>query len=259
MAVSYANKLPRRCRPGSYDLSVSDGYAPGVSTPIEVTSRVLVETLSSIAHVDDVVAATLSGSLNHTGASCTFDGNAKPADVVDGTRIYCQSPSDEMRAAVTLSSANGALPLRGAGPLEVAIKQPPLIHSVEPPLSSRRPEYDGHGTRKLPITKTILPLRRRQHGGFGPFGNGAAVPPITHEARTVPFDVGYSRGEASRMSHMRSPSTGRRALVSVKPRSAAIGTSVTIQNAAPDDLALSGICCLPIWQYCGGGRAAFST
>ena len=96
--------------PGSYDLSVSDGYASGVSTRIEVTSRVLVETIEPIVHVDDVVAASLSNTIDVGGASCTFDGNANSADIVDGTRIYCQSPSDEARAAVAL--AVGALPLR---------------------------------------------------------------------------------------------------------------------------------------------------
>jgi hypothetical protein len=222
--------------PGFYDLSVTDGRATGVSTLLSVTSRILVETLDRIVHVDDRVTATLSNIIDHAGASCNFDGNAKPADVVDGTRIYCQSPSDEMRADVSLSSAHGALPLRGALPLEVAVKEPPLIHAVEPPLS--------------PVgLETMITVRgafasQRLFCRFGAINTEASVlsetelrcpVPVVQKAETVPFDVGYARGEATTNAHAfafyRQPR-----IASVTPSAATIGTSISIQIAAPDDL-----------------------
>ena len=72
----------------------------GRVTPIQVTSRVLETRRHRTWRRRQ--AATLSGSLNHTGASCTFDGNARPP-IVDG-HMYCQSPAEEM-ADASLSSA----------------------------------------------------------------------------------------------------------------------------------------------------------
>ena len=46
--------------PGSYDLSVSDGHASGASTRVEVTSRVLVETLSPFKSPTSVRSACSS-------------------------------------------------------------------------------------------------------------------------------------------------------------------------------------------------------
>ena len=59
--------------------------------------------------------------------------------------------------------------------------------------------------------------------------------PLMKRVQTVPFDVGYSKGEAPQFPRLRllPPAAP---CERVKPRSATIGTSITIVIAAPDDL-----------------------
>ena len=58
--------------------------------------------------------------------------------------------------------------------------------------------------------------------------------PLIHEARTVPFDVGYSRRSYTYGTCLRLLPAA--AFGECKPRSASIGTAISVQVTAPDDL-----------------------